>query len=77
MVQLPNIMMLCWLRYPHGRESDDILLNGRILAITDAYSAMTLKRVYRKYQFFATDALIELKRRSGSPFDPRLVDDLI
>lgn len=59
--------------YPNQLRGEDISLSGRILAIVDAYSAMTIKRVYRRYQFSTDDALAELMRGSGTQFDAALV----
>ncbi|WP_346355347.1 diguanylate cyclase [Azotosporobacter soli] len=60
--------------YPNQLKGDDISLSGRILAIVDAYSAMTIKRVYRRYQFSTDDALAELMRGSETQFDAALVN---
>ncbi|MEN6414585.1 MAG: diguanylate cyclase [Veillonellales bacterium] len=59
--------------YPHGRMKNGIPFEGRILAIADAYAAMTVKRVYRKIMAPA-EALQELKNEKESQFDPQLVD---
>ncbi len=59
--------------YPSKLKGEDISLSGRILAIVDAYSAMTIKRVYRRYQFSTDDALREILRGSGTQFDAALV----
>jgi HD-GYP domain-containing protein (c-di-GMP phosphodiesterase class II) len=48
-------------------------LLGRILAIADAYSAMTSDRPYRQ-ALTEKDAMLELQRGAGSQFDPHLVD---
>jgi HD-GYP domain-containing protein (c-di-GMP phosphodiesterase class II) len=48
-------------------------LEGRILAIADAYDAMTSPRPYREQQT-AQMALEELKRCAGTQFDPELVE---
>jgi len=59
--------------YPSGLKGDSIPLEGRILAIADAYDAMTSPRPYRK-QLSSQQALNELKRCAGTQFDPELVD---
>lgn len=64
------------LGYPYGRSQQDIPLAGRILAIADTYSAMTVKRVYRR-KLSQAEGLTELKRQEGRQFDPELVETFI
>jgi HD superfamily phosphodiesterase len=59
--------------YPYGKKGEEISLWGRILAICDAYDAMTSERVYRE-ALPVEAARFELKRNSGTQFDPELVD---
>lgn len=58
--------------YPFNLEKSDIPLEARILKIADSFSAMTIKRVYRK-PLTKKEALIEIKKYSGVHFDPELV----
>jgi HD-GYP domain-containing protein (c-di-GMP phosphodiesterase class II) len=58
--------------YPLGLKGEEIPLECRILAIADAFDAMTSVRPYRQ-SFTCQEALNELKRCSGSQFDPVLV----
>lgn len=58
--------------YPMGLTGDNIPLEARILAIADAYDAMTSDRPYRKAKS-PKDALDELVNCSGVHFDPDLV----
>jgi len=59
--------------YPYGLKGDQIPLGARVLAVVDAYVAITDERVYRKARSHE-EALSELKRCSGSQFDPMIVD---
>ena len=59
--------------YPVGLEGGDIPLGARILAVVDAYDAMTDDRPYRK-ACCHQDALDELRRLRGYQFDPQIVD---
>jgi len=59
--------------YPSRLTDDEIPVEAKILAVADAYEAMTSDRVYRK-AIGAQAARNELERCSGSPqFDPEVV----
>jgi diguanylate cyclase (GGDEF)-like protein/PAS domain S-box-containing protein len=58
--------------YPLGLKGDEIPMECRILAIADAYDAMTCDRPYCK-SMTVDAALAELQLCSGSQFDPLLV----
>ena len=62
--------------YLHGLKGEEIPLNARIIGIADAFDAMTANRVYRKKLDFEY-VLEELKRGSGTQFDPRIVDIML
>ncbi len=62
--------------YPLGLSGQDIPLECRILAIADAYDAMTSDRPYRRAMPRA-EAVAELARCSGTQFDPELVAKFI
>jgi diguanylate cyclase (GGDEF)-like protein/putative nucleotidyltransferase with HDIG domain len=59
--------------YPAGLAGDDIPLDARILAVADAYDAMTSPRPYRPSKLNHQDALKELVRCKGTYFDPEVV----
>lgn len=58
--------------YPFGLRGEEIPLECRILAIADAYDAMTSKRPYREAMTHR-EAVAELVKCAGVQFDPRLV----
>lgn len=62
--------------YPKGLKTTDIPLASRILAVADAYDAMTNDRIYRK-ALSREDAIAELVRNKGTQFDPQVVDVFI
>ncbi len=58
--------------YPRGLKGDQITREGRILAVADAFDAMTTDRPYRK-ALAARAAVDELLRVSGTQLDPEMV----
>jgi len=59
--------------YPDGLAGDQIPLGARIIAVCDAFTAMTSPRPYAP-QLTVPEALIELRRLAGAQFDPAVVD---
>jgi HD-GYP domain-containing protein (c-di-GMP phosphodiesterase class II) len=59
--------------YPDGLAGEKIPLGSRIVAVCDAYDAMTSERPYRE-SLPAAQAIVELRRCAGTQFDPRVVD---
>lgn len=59
--------------YPAGLAGENINLYARILAVADCYDAMVSDRPYRN-GLPTPQALEILKRRSGTQFDPRIVE---
>ena len=59
--------------YPFGLQGSDIPIGARILAVVDAYDAMTDDRPYRQPKSHE-EAMIELQLNRGQHFDPLIVD---
>jgi putative nucleotidyltransferase with HDIG domain len=58
--------------FPDGLRGDQIPLEARLVAVVDAFDAMTTNRAYRPSRT-PVDALDELRRCSGTHFDPEVV----
>jgi putative two-component system response regulator len=58
--------------YPSGLRGTDIPIGSRILSVADSYDAMTSDRPYRR-ALSVHETLEELKRNTGTQFDPELV----
>ena len=59
--------------YPLGLKGEQISQEARIIAIADAYDAMTRERTYRK-ALDKGEAIEELEKYKGTQFDPKIVD---
>jgi|GEM_PF-1894996 len=59
--------------YPDGLKGEEIHLYARIVAVADAFDAMTSDRSYRK-AMKVEDAVEEILRNSGTQFDPKVVE---
>jgi HD-GYP domain-containing protein (c-di-GMP phosphodiesterase class II) len=59
--------------YPDGLGRESIPLAARIVAVCDAYEAITSDRCYRKARSF-DEARAELLAAAGSQFDPTVVE---
>ena len=62
--------------YPNGLKGEKIPINGRIAAIADVFDALTSKRPYKE-AWTVEDSLEEIKRGSGSHFDPKVVESFL
>lgn len=62
--------------YPLGLKNEEIPILSRIVSIADSFDAMTKDRCYSK-AIEVEDAISELKRCSGTQFDPHLVNIFI
>lgn len=57
--------------YPSGKAGEEIPVEARVLAVADAFDAMTSDRPYRR-ALTREQALAEVERCSGTQFDPRI-----
>ncbi|HEX3548978.1 MAG TPA: HD domain-containing phosphohydrolase [Candidatus Elarobacter sp.] len=62
--------------YPDGLSGEGIPLSARIVAVADAYDAMTGQRPYR-FPMTPDRALLEIERMRGTQFDPAVVDVML
>ena len=62
--------------YPNNLKGDDISLEGRIIAVSDAFDALTTNRPYQR-GYSNKEAFFEIKRASSSQFDPRIIKAFI
>ncbi|MDF2547862.1 MAG: hypothetical protein K0R93_2760 [Anaerosolibacter sp.] len=63
--------------YPRGLKGAEINLSAKILAVADAYDAMTSARPYRKVPLTIGEAVIQLQEAKGVQFDNQVVDVLV
>ncbi len=62
--------------YPDQISGDEIPLLARLVAVADAYSAMTSERPYR-VALSGAEALARIEREAGKQFDPRVVNAFV
>ncbi len=62
--------------YPDGIKGDDIPILARVVAVADAYSAMTSERPYR-IALSTEDARGRIECESGTQFDPSIVEAFV
>jgi putative two-component system response regulator len=58
--------------YPRGLQGYEIPISGRLMAVADAYDAITSPRIYKAAQSH-DQAVEEIRRCSGTAFDPDIV----
>jgi putative nucleotidyltransferase with HDIG domain len=79
----PGIMKIvsahheCWdgNGYPEGLRREEIPLESRLISVADVFDAITQPRAYKR-PLSVEEALVEIRRGSGSRFDPQVVDQL-
>jgi HD-GYP domain-containing protein (c-di-GMP phosphodiesterase class II) len=59
--------------YPNGARGGEIPIEARVLAVADAFDAMTSARPYRR-PFTTERALEEVRRCAGTQFDPTVAE---
>jgi HD-GYP domain-containing protein (c-di-GMP phosphodiesterase class II) len=59
--------------YPFGLGGDNIPVEARVFSVVDAYDAMTSDRPYREAMAHEV-AMAEVRRHSGTQFDPAVVE---
>lgn len=59
--------------YPYGLKGETIHLGARIMAVADAFDAMISERPYREKPLTKQEATEEIKKNSGTQFDPQVV----
>jgi putative two-component system response regulator len=62
--------------YPHHLRAEAIPLAARIVAVADAFDALTHARPYKE-AWSVREALAEIQRERGWQFDPQVVDALL
>jgi len=62
--------------YPSGLRKDQIPLGARIMSLVGAFEAMVRERPYKK-RLSVFEAIEELRRNSGTQFDPEVVEAFI
>ncbi|WP_409193289.1 HD-GYP domain-containing protein, partial [Clostridium perfringens] len=62
--------------YPDNLRGEEIPYLARVLTVVDSFDAMTSNRPYNKRKSY-DEAIIELRKFSGSQFDPIIVERFI
>ncbi|HXH61761.1 MAG TPA: HD-GYP domain-containing protein [Fimbriimonadaceae bacterium] len=59
--------------YPYNLKGEEIPIEGRLVAVADVFDALTSRRRYKSKWTFE-DAVAEIKKLSGTQFDPSVVE---
>jgi len=59
--------------YPDGLKGSDIPVGARIIAVADAYDALTSNRPYRR-AYLPAEAMVIMRENAGTQWDPELVN---
>lgn len=62
--------------YPAGLKTEEIPMLARVLTVADSFEAMVADRPYRRGRS-QQEAMLELRRCSGTQFDPKVVDAFV
>ena len=62
--------------YPKGLKGEEIPLSARILAVVVSFEAMIIEKPYRR-AYTINEAIKEIRKNSGTQFDPRVVEAFI
>lgn len=62
--------------YPSGLKKDQIPLGASVMAVVEAFEAMTTERPY-KNRLDIKEAIIEIKQNSGTQFHPKVVNAFV
>lgn len=62
--------------YPAGLKGDVVPLGARILAVAESFDTITNERIYRANVLTPVDAIRDINERSGSWYDPAVVEAL-
>lgn len=63
--------------YPRGLQGNEIPYLAKIISITDAFDAMTSKRIYKSSPMTVKEAFNEMIKNKSTQFDALLVDSFI
>lgn len=60
--------------YPYGLKGEKIDIGARVMQLADSYDAMVSARPYRQQGISKEDAIEEIKKGTGTQFDPKVVE---